>query len=264
MSESVLEAVRLPRTGREQSAEVGEAEGRAAVALLEKLGDGDWRRPTDCPEWDVRDMVAHLVAQCEDNIHLGTLIRRELVGRVRHRGKIALDGHMAAQLDDHVGEAGPVLVERFAQLWPRAVRARRGRPGALRSMRIPPGVPGVPMISLGYLLDVIYNRDLWMHRVDLARAAGLPVTIGEHDRLIVEQVVRDLALAWSGAPVTLELTGPAGGSWLVGAGEPVAVVRADTVAYMRALAGRDDDVALELVSGTAEVLPSVRAARVIF
>jgi quercetin dioxygenase-like cupin family protein len=44
-----------------------------------------------------------------------------------------------------------------------------------------------------------------------------------------------------------------GGSWLLGSGEPVAVVRADTVAYMRALSGRDDDVALELISGQQAV-----------
>ena len=39
----------------------------------------------------------------------------------------------------------------------------------------------------------------------------------------------------------------------------MAVVRAEAVAYMRALAGRDDEVALELVSGQASALtPSAR------
>ena len=66
-------------------------------------------------------------------------------------------------------------------------------------------------------------------------------------------------------PVALELTGPAGGGWLLGSGDPVAVVRAEAVAYMRALAGRDDDVALELVSGQASsALTPIRQARVIF
>jgi hypothetical protein len=44
----------------------------------------------------------------------------------------------------------------------------------------------------------------------------------------------------------------------------VAVVRAEAVAYMRALAGRDDEVALELVSGQASALTSIRQARVVF
>ena len=47
-------------------------------------------------------------------------------------------------------------------------------------------------------------------------------------------------------------------------GDPVAVVRADTVAYMRALAGRDDDVVLDLISGQATALIPIRRARVAF
>ena len=100
-----------------------------------------------------------------------------------------------------------------------------------------------------------------MHRVDLARATGRPFVLGDHDRQIVAPVVGDLARGWSSVPVpvALELTGPAGGGWLLGSGDPVAVVRAEAVAYMRALAGRDDEVALELVSGQASALtPSAR------
>jgi hypothetical protein len=74
-----------------------------------------------------------------------------------------------------------------------------------------------------------------MHRLDLARATGRTFTVGEHDRHILAQVVRDLALAWRAEPVALELTGPAGGSWIIGSGTPTATVRADAVAYMRAL-----------------------------
>ena len=81
-----------------------------------------------------------------------------------------------------------------------------------------------------------------MHRVDLARATGRPFVLGDHDRQIVAPVVGDLARGWSSVPVpvALELTGPAGGGWLLGSGDPVAVVRAEAVAYMRALAGRDE------------------------
>jgi hypothetical protein len=114
------------------------------------------------------------------------------------------------------------------------------------------------------VLDVIFNRDLWMHRLDLARATGRPSVLGDHDHQIVAQVVRDLARGWSAVPVALELTGPAGGGWLLGSGDPVAVVRAEAVAYMRALAGRDDEVALELVSGQASALTPIRQARVVF
>jgi hypothetical protein len=129
---------------------------------------------------------------------------------------------------------------------------------------LPSGVPAMPRVSVGYLLDVIYNRDLWMHRLDLARATRQPFQAADHDRHIVEQVVRDLALGWPAAPVALELTGPGGGSWLIGSGEPGAVIRAEATAMMRALSGRNDNPALELLSGDQAAVAALRRARVLF
>jgi uncharacterized protein (TIGR03083 family) len=264
MIDSLTPAAALPQTDPDQAQAVAHAEGRATLALLRTLGDDDWGRPTDCTEWDVRALVAHLVAQCQDGIHLASMLRRELLSRRRYPDKPPVDAYMAVGVDDHRAASGPQLVERFARLWPRATHARRRRPAVLRRITLDPGIPGQPRWRLDYVLDVIFNRDLWMHRVDLARATGRPLVLGDHDRQIVAQVVRDLAHGWSAAPVALELTGPAGGGWLLGSGDPVAVVRAEAVAYMRALSGRDDEVPLELVSGQASALTSIRQARVVF
>lgn len=264
MTGTFTAASRLPQTDRDLAAQIGQAEGQAAVALLRRLGSADWQKPTDCSEWDVRALVSHLVGQCEDGLHLRTSLRRELAGRRRYPGKAGVDAHMAVQIDDHRAEPGPELAGRFAQLWPAAVRARRRRPAAMRRITLASGLPGMPRFSVGHLLDVIYNRDLWMHRLDLARATGQPFQTGDHDRHIVAQVVRDLALAWPTAPVALELTGPAGGFWLIGPGEPAAVIRAQATAWMRALAGRDDNPTLELLSGDQAALAPMRTARVLF
>ena len=75
VTEAFVAAARLPQTDPDQAARIGLAEGQATLALLRALGDGDWTRPTDCTEWDVRTLVSHLVAQCEDSIRLGTLLR---------------------------------------------------------------------------------------------------------------------------------------------------------------------------------------------
>ena len=257
-------ASRLPQPDRDHAALIGQAEGQAALVLLGQLGDRDWQRPTDCTEWDVRTLVSHLVAQCEDGLRLGTMLRRELAGRRRYPDKAGVDAHMAVQVHDHRAEPGPELAERFGLLWPRAVQARRRRPMALRRIIVSSGDPSMSRFSIGYLLDIIYNRDLWMHRLDLARATGQPFQTGDHGRHIVAQVVRDLALAWPAAPVALELTGSAGGSWLVGWGEPAAVIQAEATAWMRALAGRDDNPALELLSGDQTALAPMRKARVLF
>src|SRR6266511_3884638 len=83
----------------------------------------------------------------------------------------------------------------------------------------------LPDDRLGYVLDVLGLRDLWMHRVDLARATGRPLALGAHDRVVVAQVIADLGWAWEGPPVLLELTGRAGGRWTLGLGAPVATAR---------------------------------------
>ena len=261
---SFTDAARMPLTDRDQAAQIGHAEGQAAVALLRQLHQTDWQKPTDCPEWDARALVSHLVGQCEDGLRLRTSLRRELAGRRRYPGRASVDAHMAVQVDDHRAEPGPQLAGRFALLWPRAVQARRRRPAAVRRIILSSGLPVMPRFSLGYLLDVIYTRDLWMHRLDLARATGQRFQTGDHDRHIVGQAVRDLALGWPAAPVALELTGPVGGSWLIGSGKPAAVIRAETTAWMRALAGRDDNPALELLSGDEAALAPMRTARVLF
>jgi hypothetical protein len=125
MIDSLTPAAGLPQTDPDQAEAVAHAEGRAALELLRTLGDDDWARPTDCPEWDVRALVAHLVAQSEDGLHLASMARRELLRRRRYPDKPPVDAYMAVGVDDHRAASGPQLVERFARLWPRAARARQ-------------------------------------------------------------------------------------------------------------------------------------------
>ena len=67
-------------------------------------------------------------------------------------------------------------------------------------------------------MDVIYTRDTWMHRVDLAQATGLPLELtADHDGRLVADVVRDWADR-HGRPFRIQLDGPAGGSYAQGVG----------------------------------------------
>jgi hypothetical protein len=59
-------------------------------------------------------------------------------------------------------------------------------------------------------------------------------------------------------------TGPCGCPWQIGSGKPIAHVRADAVAYMRTVAGRDDNPTVDLVSGNESGLAPVRKARFAF
>jgi hypothetical protein len=75
-----------------------------------------------------------------------------------------------------------------------------------------------------------------MHRIDIARAASIPAELTpEHDGRIVADVVAE----WSRRhqqPVTLTLTGPAGGNFRAGTGGEARTV--DAVEFVRILSGR--------------------------
>ncbi len=90
--------------------------------------------------------------------------------------------------------------------------------------------------KMGYLLDTILTRDTWMHRVDIARATGHDMVLtAEHDGRIVADAVAEWARR-HGQPFTLELTGPAGGSFSQGSGGEA--IRLDAVELCRIFSGR--------------------------
>jgi hypothetical protein len=89
---------------------------------------------------------------------------------------------------------------------------------------------------LGYLVDRIYTRDAWMHRIDIARATDRPVLLtADHDGRLVADVVSEWA-AEHGRPFRLTLTGPAGGAW--SAGPDGAELTVDAVEFCRTVSGR--------------------------
>jgi uncharacterized protein (TIGR03083 family) len=265
MQTTTINARAIPPITPDRVAEVATAELAASIALLERLDEGDWARPTDCAGWTVHDLVAHLVGQYQGAASLWVFLRRHRRAHRRYPALSRLDAHNRQQLDDLGGHSGPELVAMLGAIGPKSIRARRRVPGLLRRLHVGRMYPEEPLPDdrLSYVLDVLGPRDPWMHRVDLARATGRPLPLGGHDREIVAQVVADLGRAWEGPAVLLELTGPAGGRWALGDGSPVATVRADAVDYLRALSGRNDHPALE-ADGDQAAATAAAAARVVF
>ena len=137
-------------------------------------------------------------------------------------------------------------------------------PRALDGVRVPSGLPDPPRIGLGHLARVIEVRDTWMHGIDLARATGKPRVAGGHDAPLIEQVLRDLSLGWSGPAVELKLTGAYEGPWLIGSGTPVAEVSADAIELCRLLAGRPAYAPVTQLAGDPDAAAMLTAARVLF
>jgi hypothetical protein len=167
---------------------------------------------------------------------------REAVHQLRaaaRRGGDSLDALNAFQVEQRAGLPPEELVARLAVAGQRAARARTRRPALVRRLAMPePQRVGdtTERWTLGYLNDVIWTRDTWMHRVDTTRATDrtMVLTAG-HDGVLVA----DIAAEWAGRhgqPCQLRLTGPAGGSWSWGPGGPR--LELDAVEFCRILSGR--------------------------
>ena len=103
-------------------------------------------------------------------------------------------------------------------------------------MNIPTGV-GYDM-TMGHLMDRVFTRDQWMHRIDISAATErVPELTAEHDARIIEDVVLERSQI-HGEPFELILGGPAGGEYRSGY-EGVSI-EMDAVEFCLVLAGRLD------------------------
>lgn len=212
-----------------------EEEYRRLDTLLGSLSDAEWSRPTDCAEWDVRAMVAHLAGAAASNASVREMLRQARLARRVERSGDFVDKINEVQVRERADRSPAQLVHELAATAPRAVRGRSRLPLPLRTVPLPFGPP-LGVRPLGYLMGCIYTRDAWMHRVDISRATGRDLELtADHDGRIVADVVAEWA-ARHGAPYRLRLTGPAGGTWERGsAGEELQL---DAVEMLRTVSGR--------------------------
>ncbi|WP_405810545.1 maleylpyruvate isomerase family mycothiol-dependent enzyme [Streptomyces sp. NBC_01520] len=257
----------IPRTSEARAREVNEAELRAVLTLCRELSDEDWRRPTACDGWTVRDILAHTVGQYEELPRPWVALRRIRRAGRNHPHLGPLDGHNESQIEDRSAVPGQELIGALAHFAPQGLRALRRMPAAARrKVRLSllyPEAKALPDNSMDYLNSVLVVRDTWMHRVDISDATGAELVLDAHDREIVDQVVLDLSLAWTAPAVEIDLDGPAGGRHLLGIGTPAATLRADAVVFARHVSGRPPRGHLELV-GDPEERAALTAARVLF
>lgn len=216
-----------------------EEEARRTVELLGSLTPEQWGAPTDCPAWDVHHLNLHVLGAAESGASFRELahqLRVATAWQKKHGGpqEAALSG---VQVRERDGVQPDELVARLALAGPRAASRRRSLPALVRRISLAIDGPVVERWTLGYLVDVIYLRDMWMHRVDTSRAVGRPLVLtAEHDGRIVADVVAEWCRR-HGRPVDLVLTGTAGGRFASGSAARE-VVEMDAVEFCRTLAGR--------------------------
>jgi uncharacterized protein (TIGR03083 family) len=234
---AVLDVESVPPLRHREAMALAATEFARVVDLLAGLADEDWRRPTACPLWDVRAMAAHVLGMAEAQASLRQFAH-DFRAAARRTGGSMIDALTATQVRDRAHLSPARIVSLLGEVAPRAVRARRRTPRALRwAVRMRQDPPfGAERWPYGYLVDKVFTRDAWMHRLDITRATGREmVQSADHDGRLVADVVAEWARR-HGRPFVLRLGGPAGGAWRAGDGGEH--LELDALEFCWLLAGR--------------------------
>lgn len=218
------------------------------IDLLHDLSPADWTRPTDCSLWDVKATVCHALGNMEANASLREMAHqmRIVKKRAKAAGTLMVDEMTALQVAERSPMSPAELVSRVESIAPRAVAGRRRMPRVARRFVRIDTPPPFERMTLGYLCDTIFTRDLWMHRVDICRATGRDMDLtADHDGRLVAAIVGE----WSmhhGEPYELVLDGMAGGRYRHG--DSTDQLRLDAVEFCRIVSGREAASARGLLS----------------
>lgn len=190
------------------------AERQAVLDFCRDLTPAEWATDSAAAGWRVRDVVAHLGATCH------SLFQPLLTVRLMRSTQLERENDRAVDLRrDWPVERVLAEFENWSSRWARAVRLSSA--GPLGSIRLPIGDLGrYPTRLLPSMLTFDWHTHL---RHDIAPAVGHPAPPTDAARMaaVVEWMLAGLeqmnqdTMAWLEAPLTLTLTGPGGGTWLV-------------------------------------------------
>jgi uncharacterized protein (TIGR03083 family) len=217
METEIIDAAISAPLGHRKAMGLAETEFARMAAQLRSLSPEDWGRPTVCELWDVRAMASHVLGMAEAQASFRQFAHDFRAAHKRTGGKM-IDAMTATQVSERSSMTPAAIIDRLTAVAPKSVRARRRTPAPMRwAVRMKQDPPfDAQRWRFGYLVDTIFTRDTWMHRLDISRATGQPMVLtADHDGRLIADVVAEWARRHD-QPFTLTLTGPAGGRWRVG------------------------------------------------
>lgn len=235
---AVTDVAAIPKLTRHRAMTLARTDVEKLIGELRALSPADWSKPTACDRWTVEDVVAHLTGMCNDLQSLRAMFASQKAGKAvaKELGLKAFDGWTEHQVRTNRGADPATTLAAYIEAAPRLLRRRETASAIVRQLRFPQ--PPFGLWSYAYLMDDILTRDTWMHRADIAQATGRPMDLTpDHDGAFVAHIVADLAKRWK-QPFALELSGPAGGTFVHGTGGRRFSM--DAVDLMRSLSGRGD------------------------
>ena len=239
MKDTVVRVDDIAPISHREGMELAETEYGRYTDVLDQLRPDDWLKQTVNADWNVKQLTAHVLGFAESNASFRVFAKAMRAGKKRAADKgydHFIHGTNEVQVEEREHLTTDELVARWKTTWPKALKGRRRFPPFLRGVKLDfgPVIGKKPMGS--YLMDVVFTRDTWMHRIDTCRAAGLdPVLTPEHDGRLIEDMVAEWTRLY-GLSLTLRLEGPAGGTFTSGDGTDELTI--DAVEWIWILSGR--------------------------
>ena len=173
-----------------------------------RLGEAEWKTPTDCPGWTVQDNLSHLVGI--------ERILNGLPGTTHQAGprdyvRNPIGEANENEIDSRRGLPGAEVLAEWNEIAAARLATLRGADDAYFD------APAMTPTGPGTAADFLHIRvlDCWVHEQDMRRAVGRPGHLGgpaaEHtiDRLIrtIPIVVGKRAATPDGQSVVIDITG---------------------------------------------------------
>ena len=247
-----------PGIGSDEALQLAEELAPAFVSFLESLRADSWDATTICAPWTVKDIAAHLLGWAEA-LTSWTEMRSQVARALRRAKEFGntTDAQNEVQVEDRRDLSREELLLRLRAKLPASARSRRKMARFVHYM--PAYVPFLGgVINLGYVLNPIFLRDLVVHTIDIADAAGRKPDFGPAARRVVADMMKD----WSRrneVEARFELSGSIGGTYVYGTGRRGTISGRD-VDLINVWAGRADPALLD-VEGDVDFLSTALSKR---
>lgn len=251
-TQAIVRLADEPGIGPSETERLGNELGASMVAVLRDLSDDEWTRVTRCAPWTVKDVVAHLVGWGEALTSMKEM--RSQVARALKRSKEfgnPTDAQNNIQVEDRAHLGGTELTDRLEMLVPKESIVRRRFGTALRYLPLYSSYLG-GLFMAGYLFNVIFLRDMLIHRLDICEATDRDPDIGNADERVIADMLKDWARRRN-ANVQIEAN-----RWMYVAGPGTNTIAAPVHHVIDALSGRRDPGTLEISGDRSRVEEWIR------
>ena len=124
-------ARRIPPLTHREAAAMASAELERLLALVTSLTEGDWEKPTACPLWNVRQILAHVTGAAASYSSWSEFKRQgnpKIQRPYRATGLSILDSINQIQVDDRAQATPATLIDELRTVGPRAIATRERLP----------------------------------------------------------------------------------------------------------------------------------------